>query len=241
MNIALIGYGKMGHTIERIALERGHQIVLRVTSESRPGLSAEDLRAADVAIEFTSPESAKGNVLLCHEAGVPVVCGTTGWGDELARTQQTFKSDGRGALLYASNFSVGVNIFFLLAQRLAELMNGQPDYDVRIEEIHHIQKKDAPSGTAITLAERTMAELTRKKSWVLGPASDAAELSITAHREEGVPGTHRILYTSSVDDIEMTHTAHNRDGFALGAVLAAEFLKGKTGVFGMRDVLGLPA
>lgn len=238
MNIALIGYGKMGQTIERTAVERGHNIVLRVTSETRVALGTEDLQAADVAIEFTSPESAKDNILLCREAGVPVVCGTTGWGSALSEVEALF-ADGKGALLYASNFSIGVNIFFLLAQRVAELMRGQPAYDVRIEETHHTQKKDAPSGTAITLAETTMAHLSRKQRWVLGSVTEASALSITAHREEGVPGTHRILYSSPIDDIELIHTAHSRDGFALGAVLAAEFLRGKTGVFTMHDVLGL--
>lgn len=240
MNIALIGYGKMGQTIERVAMERGHKIILRVTSESRAGLGAEDLQAADVAIEFTSPSAARENVLLCRQAGVPVVCGTTGWDGALAGIEQLF-TDGKSALLHASNFSVGVNIFFLLAERVADLMNSQPTYDVRIEETHHTQKKDAPSGTAITLATHTMAHLQRKQRWVLGPAQEAGELSIAAYRDEGVPGTHRILYTSPIDDIDLIHTAHSRDGFALGAVLAAEFLQGKTGVFGMRDVLGLGA
>lgn len=238
MKIALIGYGKMGQAIERIAEERGHEIALRVSSGTRAGLRVQDLQAVDVAIEFTSPESAKDNILLCHEASVPVVCGTTGWSGALPEVEARF-ADGRGALLYASNFSVGVNIFFLLAQRVAELMRGQPGYDVCIEETHHTQKKDAPSGTAITLAETTMTHLPRKQRWVLGPAAEASELSITAHREEGIPGTHRILYSSPIDDIELAHTARSRDGFALGAVLAAEFLHGKTGVFAMRDVLGL--
>ena len=241
MNIALIGYGRMGRTIERVAGERGHKIVLRVTSENRAGLRTSDLQAADVAIEFTGPESAKENVLLCSEAGVPVVCGSTGWGTQLPEVEEQYRSGASGALLYASNFSVGVNLFFVLAERLAALMAPHPEYALRIEETHHTQKKDAPSGTAIAIAERILAHSSEKKTWVLGEAASPEALPIVAHRVEGVPGTHRIIYSSSIDDIEAIHTAHNRDGFAFGAVLAAEFLAGKRGLFTMRNVLSLPA
>jgi len=239
MNIALIGYGKMGRTIERIATGRGHRVVLRATTEDRTGLTPDALRAADVAIEFTAPDAAEENVRLCIEADVPVVSGTTGWSDALKRLQDEVRASGRGALIHATNFSVGVNILFGLAEQLARWMDRQPEYDLRIEETHHTEKKDAPSGTAITLAERSLAGLQRKTGWVLGEAQNRAQLGIQAFREAGVPGTHRLIYSSAVDEIEVMHTAHNRDGFALGAVLAAEFLIGKTGVFSMHEVLGL--
>ncbi len=238
MKIALLGYGKMGKTIERIAQERGHAVVLRVTSASRPELTAEMLRGADVAIEFTRPEAAASNVHLCLEAGVPVVSGTTGWGDALEGLKKQALDTG-GALLHASNFSVGVQLFFALNRKLAELMNRRPEYEVRMEEVHHTEKKDAPSGTAITLAEGIIAALDRKQGWALGDTADATCIGITAHRVDAVPGTHRVGYYSPIDAIEIVHTAHSRDGFATGAVLAAEFLAGKTGVYSMQDVLGL--
>jgi 4-hydroxy-tetrahydrodipicolinate reductase len=241
MNIALVGYGKMGHAIERIATERGHAIVLRITSANRAELDEAHLKGVDVAIEFTSPEAAPENVAICLKSGVPVVCGTTGWNDRLyeAKVQAV---DGDTAFLHASNFSVGVNIFFEVNKLLARLMNSQPTYKVAIEEVHHLQKKDKPSGTAITLAEQILANNETLKAWKLKEETkDSTELPIRAIREEGVPGTHTISWASSVDTIDIIHTAHNRDGFALGAVLAAEFLDGKQGVFSMQDVLGLKA
>lgn len=239
MNIALIGYGKMGHAIERIAQERGHNIVLRITTANKNDLSATNLKQVDVAIEFTNPSSAKGNVLQCIEAGVPVVCGSTGWSAEAEIADEVRKHNT--AYLQASNFSIGVNIFFEVNKLLAKLMNEQPAYEVTIEETHHTQKKDAPSGTAITLAEQILDNIDRKQKWVLADkrANKADELVITAHRIENVPGTHNIKYSSPIDDIELIHTAHNRDGFALGAVLAAEFIKNKQGIFTMSDVLGI--
>lgn len=238
MNIALIGYGKMGHAIETIAQQRGHHIVLRIGSGNREELNAEQLQQADVAIEFTRPEAAPENVALALKAGVPVVCGTTGWNDGLPAAEAVCRETG-SALLHASNFSVGVNLFFEVNKLLAKLINAQPDYDVTIEETHHTQKKDAPSGTAITLAEQVLERLDRKKSWAhKGNERSDADMSIASFRVEGVPGTHKVSYQSPIDTIDIIHTAHSRDGFALGAVLAAEFIIGKKGVYQMADVLG---
>jgi 4-hydroxy-tetrahydrodipicolinate reductase len=238
MNIALIGYGKMGHAIERIALQRGHQIVLKISSENQQELTLENLRKADVAIEFTRPDAAAGNVKCCIDAGIPVVSGTTGWNDALAEQKEYCGSKG-GALLHASNFSVGVQIFFELNRKLAALMNSRPEYDVKLEEIHHTEKKDAPSGTAITLAEEVVTQLDRKSRWELGGSEEREVVGVVAHRQASVPGTHKVCFYSAIDDIEISHVAHNRDGFAIGAVIAAEFLKGKTGIFSMKEVLGL--
>lgn len=238
MNIALIGYGKMGRTIERIATERGHNIVLRITSANKDQLNVANLQNADVAIEFTQPEAARKNVLACLNAGVSVVCGTTGWNKDLVQAEfRTAENDV--AFLHASNFSIGVNIFFEINQLLASLMNEQPAYDVIMEETHHTQKKDAPSGTAITLAEQILENLKRKRHWTKEMTNDPDSLPIISHRIEDVPGTHKIKYTSVIDDIEIVHTAHNRDGFALGAVMAAEYIFGKKGLYTMKDVLGL--
>lgn len=238
MKIALIGYGKMGKAIEEIAIQRGHEIVLKVGIENVEDNTIEQIRKADVAIEFTGPESAFENVTRCLEAGVPVVCGSTGW---LTRFEEakTFCLAHKGALLYASNFSVGVNIFFALNKKLAELIAPHQEYEVSLTEVHHTQKKDAPSGTAITLAEQILDVLPQKKQWVNQPSTNPQELVILSERIDPAPGTHIITYTSGIDDIEIKHTAHNRKGFATGAVLAAEFLKSKQGIFTMSDVLGI--
>jgi 4-hydroxy-tetrahydrodipicolinate reductase len=238
MKIALIGYGKMGHAIEGIATKRGHEIVLRIRTANRHEMTPENLANADVAIEFTNPEAAKGNVLQCLDAGTAVVCGSTGWNEGLdaAKAKAVEKNT---AFLQASNFSVGVNIFFEVNKLLASLMNELPDYEVSIEETHHTQKKDAPSGTAITLAEQVLENLERKKRWEKETASSPDTFPIIAHRIENVPGTHNVKYSSRIDDIEIIHTAHNREGFALGAVLAAEYVAGKQGIFTMKDVLGI--
>lgn len=236
MKIALIGYGKMGHAIEQIASKRGHEIVLRIQTTNKHEMTREHLSQADVAIEFTRPEAAKENVLHCINAGIPVVCGTTGWNEGLDNVRHR-AIEMETAFLQASNFSIGVNIFFEVNKLLASLMNDQPDYEVSIEETHHTQKKDAPSGTAITLAEQVLDNLDRKKHWVKETASSPDDFPIIAHRIENVPGTHIVKYSSPIDDIEITHTAHNRDGFALGAVLAAEYIAGKKGIFHMKDVL----
>ncbi len=237
MKIALIGYGKMGHAIEEIALSRGHSIVLAVGIENLEENTIANIQQADVAIEFTGPDSAYENILRCLEAGVPVVCGSTGWLDQLESVRQVCR-EKEGTFLYASNFSVGVNIFFEVNKRLAALMASHPDYQVRITEIHHTQKKDAPSGTAITLSEQIMEKIHRKKGWVNHISDNLDELEILSERVDPAPGIHKIDYSSSIDTIEITHTAHNRRGFATGAVLAAEFLFGKKGIYQMSDVLG---
>lgn len=228
----------MGRAIETIALERGHEIVLKINSDNRKEIKPADLIAADAAIEFTNPESAVENLLLCLQAGVPVVCGSTGWLQHWEKIAAAIQVN-KGTLLYASNFSVGVNIFFEINKKLAALMNKQPDYEVSLKEIHHTAKKDAPSGTAITLAEQVMAAIPRKTQWTNQPSADKNTLSIESIRQDPAPGTHSILYHSAIDDIEIIHTAHNRHGFATGAVLAVEFLLGKKGIFTMQDVLGL--
>ena len=231
MKIALLGYGKMGKTIEQIALQRGHEIILKIDDAN----TLYDITMADVAIEFSTPNSAFANISNSLTHKVPVVAGTTGWLAQyneavtLCKAQQT-------AFLYASNFSIGVNVFFALNKTLAKLMSGLKDYEVAIEEIHHTQKLDAPSGTAITLAEGIIAE-TDKTGWHLDTAGKN-EIPIVAKRIDNTPGTHIITYSSEVDTIEIKHTAHNRNGFALGAVMAAEWIVGKQGVFTMSDVLG---
>ena len=238
MNIALIGYGKMGKAIEEIALQRGHKIVLKIDFDNLQEFTNENVQKADVAIEFTGPHSAFENVLRCLEYGVPLVCGSTGWLDKWEEAKKLC-DEINGTLLYASNFSVGVNLFFEINQYVASLMSKHPEYDVSMEEIHHTQKKDAPSGTAITLAEQVLANISSKKNWVNEVATNPAELSITSKRIDPAPGTHSIKYSSPIDDIEIIHTAHSRKGFATGAVLAAEFLKGKKGIYTMKEVLGL--
>ncbi|MFI5194627.1 MAG: 4-hydroxy-tetrahydrodipicolinate reductase [Chitinophagales bacterium] len=237
MRIALIGYGKMGKAIEKLAVTRGHEIVLKIDLENGHELTPENLSKADVAIEFTGPSSAAANLRKCADSGVPVVCGSTGWLDEYESIKKAFE-EKEGAFLYASNFSIGVNIFFEVNKKLASLMASHPDYSVSIRETHHTQKKDAPSGTAITLAEQVMENISSLKSWVNRPASAPGELSILSERMDPAPGTHEVVYTSAIDDLEIRHTAHNREGFAGGAVLAAEYISHKKGIFSMKDVLG---
>jgi 4-hydroxy-tetrahydrodipicolinate reductase len=238
MKIALIGYGKMGHAIEEIALERGHEIVLKISIDNTEDNTIENIKKADVAIEFSGPEAAFDNLIKCMDAGVPVVSGSTGW---LQRFDEAKKycTGHNGALLYASNFSVGVNIFFAINKRLAELMAPHNEYNTTLVEIHHTQKKDAPSGTAITLAEDILKLNPQKQQWVNQPSNKAGDLVILSERIDPAPGTHIIQYSSAIDDIEIKHTAHNRKGFATGAVLAAEFLHNKKGIYSMSDVLGL--
>lgn len=237
MKIALIGYGKMGKAIEEIALQKGHEISLVIDLDNAHDLTNENLQKADVAIEFTTPETAVDNILKCFDAGTPVVSGTTGWLHKVNEVKDTCTKKN-GSLLYSSNFSIGVNIFFELNKRLAELMSKQ-DYELIVEETHHTQKKDAPSGTAITIAEGILKKLPHKKQWVNYKSDKAEDLSIISHRIDPAAGTHSIKYFSGVDDIEIIHTAHNRKGFASGAVLAAEFIKDKKGIFSMKDVLGI--
>lgn len=240
MNIALIGYGKMGKEIEKIALERGHTISLIVDVANSGDLNPKNLteKKVDVAIEFTTPATAFNNYLTCFEANIPVVSGTTGWLDKFQEIQDLCDTQNQG-FFYASNYSLGVNIFFALNKRLAELINPYSEYDVAIEEIHHTQKLDAPSGTAITLAQDIVAEIDRKKAWILNDFQSVDDLQITAKRLGKVPGTHTITYDSEVDSIEISHRAKSRKGFALGVVIAAEFMNKKTGLYGMTDLLGL--
>jgi len=228
----------MGHTIEKIAINRGHNIVLRITSSNQGDMDKEHLQRADVAIEFTRPDSAKQNVLKCLSSGINVVSGTTGWNEHLQEARDAAVKH-HAAFLHASNFSVGVNLFFEVNKLLASLMNSHPEYAITVEETHHTQKKDAPSGTAITIAEQIIENVDRTKRWVLNDFNKPGSIPVIAHRVENVPGTHKVSYTSPIDDIEIIHTAHNRDGFALGAVLAAEYIAGKRGVFFMKDVLGI--
>lgn len=232
MKIALLGYGKMGKVIEKIARERGHEIVLRKSSSD----TFDGLENADVAIDFSVPDAAVGNISACLQTDIPVVSGTTGWLDHYEK-MTALCDEKSGAFIYGSNFSLGVNLFFELNEYLAKIMSGFAQYKVAIEEIHHTQKLDAPSGTAITLAKGII-DYSDYSSWALENAKPD-EILIDAKRIENVPGTHTVIYDSMVDAIEIKHTAHNREGFALGAVIAAEWLHGKTGIFTMRDVLGL--
>ena len=237
MKIALIGYGKMGKIIESVALSRGHEIVLKIDLENIDAFTAENISTADVAIEFTGPHTAFENVMKCIDFQTPIVCGSTGWLEKLAPVEENCKSKN-GSFLYASNFSVGVNIFFEVNKKLAQLMEGQTQYDVSIKEIHHTQKKDAPSGTAISLAEQVIENNSQKIKWQNVPSNAANELYIESERIDPYPGWHEVKYSSDIDEIKIIHNAHNRNGFALGAVLAAEYIKDKKGIFTMKDVLG---
>lgn len=233
MNIALLGYGRMGQTIEKIAIKRGHNIVLKVDKDD----TGYDITKADVAIDFSIPNVAFGNITNCIENGVPVVSGTTGWLDNYDKAISLCE-EKKGAFIYASNFSLGVNIFFELNKTLAKMMNNLEQYNVTMEEIHHTKKLDAPSGTAITLAEGVIANNENYDGWQLDKPSEK-NIPIVAKRIADVPGTHSVNYESEVDTITIEHVAHNRQGFALGAVVAAEWLVGKTGVFSMNDVLNI--
>jgi 4-hydroxy-tetrahydrodipicolinate reductase len=233
MKIVLVGYGKMGKTIERIAMERGHEIVGRIDVHNHDELSTV---TADAAIEFSHPDAAFNNVKQCIEQHIPVVCGTTGW---LSRKNEIEKlvKETNGSFFYASNYSLGVNIFFKLNEFLASIIKNFDTYKVSIDEVHHTEKKDAPSGTAITLAEGIMKHLSNKQKWVNEDSDKKEELPIRSFRIAQVPGTHTAKYTSPVDDIEIVHTAHTREGFALGAVMVAEWIQGKKGVLNMDDFL----
>lgn len=239
MKIALLGYGRMGKAIERIATAKGHEIVLKADVENRKNITDAALREADVAIDFSSPAVAVENYRWCFDNGVTVVSGTTGWLQQWDEVMQ-YCRQRNGAFFYASNFSVGVNLFFRLNAYLARLMSGFRDYKVYIEETHHIHKLDAPSGTAITIAEGIMENHPSYSSWELQHGVQLPEdvIPVTAKREGEVPGVHVVTYKSEIDQIEICHAAFSREGFACGAVLAAEFMQGKRGVFGMKDMLG---
>lgn len=233
MKIALVGYGKMGKIIEEIAQKRGHEIVARLKETP----TAENLNNPDVVIEFSVPEAAFSNIKTCLENKIPVISGTTGWLEKRAEIDSIALENGT-AFLYGSNFSLGVNLFFALNEKLADLMKNVDEYNCQLEEIHHIHKKDAPSGTAISIAEGIFKHNSKFDAWKLEETKDN-QLGIFAIREDEVPGTHSVYYRSEVDEIEIKHTAFNRNGFALGAVVAAEFIKDKKGIFTMNDVLGL--
>jgi 4-hydroxy-tetrahydrodipicolinate reductase len=233
MKIALVGYGKMGKIIDEIAQKRGHEIVARLKETP----TAENLNNADVAIEFSLPEAAYDNIKACLENKIPVICGTTGWLEKKEEVEK-MAVDYDSAFLYGSNFSLGVNLFFALNEKVAEIMKNVDEYSCQLEEIHHIHKKDAPSGTAISIAEGIIKNNPKFNAWKL-EETQGKELGIFAIREDEVPGTHSVYYKSEVDEIEIKHTAFNRNGFALGAVVAAEWIKDKKGNFTMKDVLGL--
>lgn len=243
MKIALIGYGKMGHIIEQVAIQRGHTIVSTLDVDNTDGFESDAFRSADVAIEFTTPATAFDNYQKCFAAGVPVVSGTTGWTERLGEIKKQCKEENQ-TFFYASNFSIGVNIFFAVNKYLAKLMNNFPAYDVNMTEIHHIHKLDAPSGTGITLAEGILQAFNRKKQWRLAKEGEEPfdinkpeDLVIHALREGEVPGIHEVRYESDVDSITIKHDAKSRAGFAFGAVLAAEFTAGKKGFLGMEDLM----
>lgn len=237
MKIGLLGYGKMGKTIEQIALQQWDQIALKIGTTNAADLSQSSLKECDVVIEFSRPEAAYENVVAALNAGVPVVSGTTGWLTQLPQAKEVCKQKN-GAFIYASNFSVGVNLFFAVNRYLAGLMNGHSEYRASIEEIHHTQKLDAPSGTAITLAEDLISKSDKLQRWQMDGAGEGV-LPVTAQRKPEVPGTHIVSWHSAIDRLELKHTAHSREGFASGALLAAKWLVGKKGFFTMQEVLGI--
>jgi 4-hydroxy-tetrahydrodipicolinate reductase len=238
MKLALIGYGKMGKAIEEIALQHGHTIVLTIDQPNLHEFTRENLTRADAAIEFTGPHSAYENVKALIDWDIPVVCGSTGWTEHLDELKQKC-AERKGAFVYSSNYSIGVNLFFELNKKLASLMAAHGEYEVLLEETHHTQKKDAPSGTAISLAEQVLAFIKKKKRWVNELSDNPEDLEIISQRVDPAPGTHSVKYSSVVDDIEIIHTAHSRMGFAGGAVMAAEFIKDRKGFFTMKEVLNL--
>ena len=238
MKIALIGYGKMGKAIEEIAVSKGHEIVLKIDLSNTSDFTKENIQKANVAIEFTGPETAFENISKCIQWGVPVISGSTGWLDHFEKAKKLCE-EKKGCLIYASNFSIGVNLFFEINKQVAALMEPYAHYDVSMTEIHHTEKKDAPSGTAISLAEQILANIGRKNKWVNEASNEASDLIIRSERIDPAPGTHSVTYDSPIDSIEITHTAHTRKGFAGGALLAAEFANQKMGIFTMKDVLGL--
>lgn len=236
MNIALIGYGKMGHEIEKIAKERGHNIVSIIDVNNKDDFDSPAFKSADVAIEFSTPTSALDNYRRCFAVNVPVVAGTTGWIEHLEEIKKECKEKNQ-TFFYASNYSLGVNIFFALNKHLAKIMNKYPEYNIKIEETHHIHKLDAPSGTAITLAEGIMENVDRKESWSLDTEKNSSNLMIHSIREGEIPGIHEIIYESETDVISIKHDSKSRKALALGAVIAAEFTNGKKGFLGMSDML----
>ncbi len=236
MKVAIIGYGVMGREIEKILQERGHETVLVIDADNRDMLTADNLRKADAAIEFTTPSTARANVSACLQAGIPVVCGTTGWNDDLQSACEECDRLG-GTFFWSSNFSIGVNIMFMVNRYLAHIMDRFPEYEVSMTEVHHTRKKDSPSGTAVTIAEGIIDNMERKSSWVNHAASSASEVAIESVREGDVPGIHEVRYESEADTLTIRHSAKGRRGFALGAVMAAEFAVTHKGVLCMDDML----
>ena len=236
MKVAILGYGKMGQIIEKIALDRGHIILLKINQNNIDELNIENLKKADVVIDFSTPESAKTNIILSIDANKPIISGTTGWLNDYKEVKD-YCIQNNGTFLYASNFSLGVNLFFELNKNLAKLMNKHQEYQINLTEIHHSEKLDVPSGTAISLAEQIISESNIKNKWTLNPKNLDKELKIDAQRKGNVTGIHSVNYRSEIDSISIIHEAHSRDGFALGAVIAAEWILSKKGVFSMHDVL----
>ncbi len=235
MNVALIGYGKMGREIERILNASGDSVGLIVDRENSCDITSENLKGIDVAIEFSTPDTAYNNVVAIIKCGIPVVCGTTAWLDRLEEVKVLCESE-RGAFFYASNYSIGVNLMFRINKMLAKMMNSFEQYDVTLEEIHHTAKLDAPSGTAVTLADDIIDNIERKDRWVLGSSIEPTDMNVVALRRASVTGTHKVVWDSAIDEIEITHRANSRAGFAQGAVVAARFLIGKRGCFSMEDL-----
>ena len=238
MKIALIGYGKMGKTIAELAKKQQHEIILTIDADNKNDLKSDLFKSVDVAIEFTQPNQAFDNIIACFEAGIPVVCGTTGWYDELSKLVSAC-NEKNGTLVYASNFSIGVNLFFVLNKILANKMSQYPDYKVSMLETHHTAKLDAPSGTAISLAEDLLKNHSGYQGWTKGSSVDDKIFPILSVREDPAPGKHEIFYTSEMDEIKISHEALNRNGFSLGALYAAQWIKGKKGVFHFADILAL--
>jgi len=238
LKILLVGYGRMGHEVERMAKKRGHQVIMTIDQENQNDMIPENLQKADVAIEFSLPRAAYNNIMTCLQAGLPVVSGTTGWLDKMPRVKEYCNQHGQ-AFFHAANFNVGVNLFFRLNELFARIMNDYSHYDVEVEETHHVHKVDAPSGTAKKLAEILLQSIDRKTQWKKQDTENPEDLTVRSIREDEIPGIHRVMYHSEFDDIEIKHSAKSREGFALGAVMAAEFLQGKQGVFSMDDLLNL--
>ncbi len=236
MRILIVGYGRMGRGIEKAALERGHEVLLKIDVDNLDQLKSDLIKKADVALEFSTPETAADNIIACIDAGLPVVCGTTGWTDNLSVVETHCREAG-GTFLFASNFSIGVNIMFQINRWLAEVMNRFPEFRPSISEIHHVHKKDAPSGTAVTLAGDITRNIVALKSWKNDRSDDPGILSVISERTGEVPGTHTLTYQSPLETLEITHKAHDRSVFASGAVMAAEFIKERTGIFRMEDLL----
>lgn len=236
LKIILIGYGRMGHEVEKIAEQRGHRVVMTIDQDNQDKMTGENLQKADVAIEFSLPDAAYNNIITCLQVGLPVVSGTTGWLEKMPQVRDYCNKHGR-AFFHAPNFNLGVNLFFKLNEYFARIMNDYSNYDVEVEETHHVHKVDAPSGTAKHLADILLHAIDRKREWKKQTSENPGQLAVKSIREDEIPGIHKVLYHSDFDDIEIKHSAKSRAGFALGAVMAAEFLPGKHGVFSMDDLL----